>query len=312
MATVVRVVKNCNYTTLSNYHFKDKRLSWKAKGLLSTMLSLPPDWNYTIEGLAALSGDGTKSTNSGLAELEKYGYLKRKQLRDGNGHFSLTEYSIYEEPIEVEEPTSEEQELDEPLEIHDEDVPLCQNGQTVENTTFSPLCQKRKTEKRFAEKGVQLNTNILNTKELNTYNSSSSVSKSKNKYATSHKHEEEKKLREHFKIDELRKICSAELVEVVFGELCKRDKEFQELMTAEATEELCIAIMRKQQQEPIRMLPNFVNRCLDNIMHGIKAASNGGKPFGSEYSGRNKFNDFEQREYSDEDYEELERILLRR
>lgn len=310
MATVVRVVKNCNYTTLSNYHFKDKRLSWKAKGLLSTMLSLPPDWNYTIEGLAALSGDGTKSTNSGLAELERYGYLKRKQLRDGNGHFSLTEYTIYEEPIEMEEPSFEEQELDETLAIQDENTPLCQNGQTVENKAFSPLCQKRQTEKRFAEKGVQLNTNILNTKELNTYNSSSSTSTNEEKYATSHKHEEEY-LRERIKINALRKIYSAELVEVVFLELCKRDKEFQNLMTAEAMEELCSAVMRKQQQEPIRMLPNFVNRCLDNIIHGIKVSSSREKMLEPKNSGKNRFNQFEQRDYSDDDFEELERILLR-
>lgn len=64
MSNVIRVVKNCNYTTLSNYHFKDKRLSWKAKGLLSTMLSLPDNWNYTIEGLASLSDDGVKATNN--------------------------------------------------------------------------------------------------------------------------------------------------------------------------------------------------------------------------------------------------------
>lgn len=299
MATVVRVVKNCNYTTLSNYHFKDKRLSWKAKGLLSTMLSLPPDWNYTIEGLATLSGDGIKSTNSGLAELEKYGYLKRKQLRDDNGHFSLTEYTIYEEPIEIEEPSSEEQELDEPLEIQDEDAPLCQNGQTVENTAFSPLCQKRQTEKRFAEKGVQ-----LNTKELNTYSSSSSTSTDEEKYAMSHmSEEEENNLRERLRLKSLARKCSAEFVEAVFVELCKRDQEFQNLMTAEAMEELCIAILEKHQREPIRMLPNFINKCLDNIIRGIKAASSGGKPFRSKYSGRNKFNDFEQREY---DFEELE------
>ena len=68
MSNVIRVVKNCNYTTLSNYHFKDKRHSWKAKGRLSTMLSLPDNWNYTIEGLAGLSDDGVKATNSGLAE----------------------------------------------------------------------------------------------------------------------------------------------------------------------------------------------------------------------------------------------------
>lgn len=310
MATVVRVVKNCNYTTLSNYHFKDKRLSWKAKGLLSTMLSLPPDWNYTIEGLATLSGDGIKSTNSGLAELEKYGYLKRKQLRDDNGHFLLMEYTIYEEPIETKKLDSEEQELDEPLEVSTEDAPLCQNGQTVENTAFSPLCQKRQTEKRFAEKGVQLNTNILNTKELNTYNSSSSTSM---EYAVSHmSEEEENNLRERLKLKALARKCSAELVEAVFKELCKRDKEFQNLITAEVMEELSIAILEKHQREPIRMLPNFINKCLDNIICGIKAASSGGKPLRkSKYNCRNEFNNFEQHEYSDEWFEELEHELLR-
>ena len=100
MSTVFRVVKNCNYTTLSNYHFKDRRLSWKAKGLLSTMLSLPDDWNYSIEGLACLSNDGIKATNSGLIELEKYGYLTRNQKRNQNGHFGVTEYVIYEQPLE--------------------------------------------------------------------------------------------------------------------------------------------------------------------------------------------------------------------
>ncbi len=100
MSNVIRVVKNCNYTTLSNYHFKDKRLSWKAKGLLSTMLSLPDNWNYTIEGLAGLSDDGVKATNSGLAELEKCGYLIRKQLRDDTGRFVMMEYTIYEKSIE--------------------------------------------------------------------------------------------------------------------------------------------------------------------------------------------------------------------
>ena len=89
MSNVIRVIKNCNYTTLSNIHFKDKRLSWKAKGLLSTMLSLPEDWNYTIEGLASLSDDGVKATNSGLGELEQCGYLTRKQLRDEKGKFVM-------------------------------------------------------------------------------------------------------------------------------------------------------------------------------------------------------------------------------
>ena len=178
MSNVIRVVKNCNYTTLSNYHFRDKRLSWKAKGLLSTMLSLPDDWNYTIEGLASLSDDGIKSTNSGLAELERCGYLVRKQLRDENGHFIAMEYTIYEqaavgtdEEDRRREMASERTAAKVPEET---ELPLCQNGQTAENEVFPPLCPKRQTGKRFAGKGMQLNTNILNTKELNTYYSSSS------------------------------------------------------------------------------------------------------------------------------------------
>lgn len=108
MSTVFRVVKNSNYTTLSNYHFKDKKLSWKAKGLLSTILSLPDDWNYTIEGLSKLSADGIKATNSGLLELERYGYLERKQTRNENGHFGLAEYYVYEQPANNENMMPEE------------------------------------------------------------------------------------------------------------------------------------------------------------------------------------------------------------
>lgn len=170
MSTVFRVVKNCNYTTLSNYHFKDRRLSWKAKGLLSTMLSLPEDWNYTIEGLSKLADDGIKATNSGLLELEKYGYLIRHQQRNDNGHFGVTEYVIYEQPHEnIEETDVNPVSDDIAFSINDcTSQPLCQNGQTVENTAFQPFVQKRQTEKRFAEKGVQLNTNILSTNILNT------------------------------------------------------------------------------------------------------------------------------------------------
>ena len=131
MSTVFRVVKNCNYTTLSNYHFKDRRLSWKAKGLLSTMLSLPNNWNYNIEGLACLSNDGIKATNSGLIELEKYGYLTRNQKRNQNGHFGVTEYVIYEQPLEKPESAPEESVPDTDYNYHSQ--PLCQNGQTAEN-----------------------------------------------------------------------------------------------------------------------------------------------------------------------------------
>lgn len=314
MSTVFRVVKNCNYTTLSNYHFKDKRLSWKAKGLLSTMLSLPDDWNYTIEGLATLADDGIKSTNSGLAELEKCGYLVRTQLRGENGQFGTTEYTIYEQPVD-QESDPEDQESN-PTEEHTEPIidcdsqPSCQNGQTVENRAFSPSCPKRQTEKRISEKGVQLNTNILNTKELNTYNSSSSsddvIETRRRKLLMDEEDEDESRLRKRLEVDRIAGMCSKNLVEMVFRELCKRESEFVRLMNAKAFEQVCIAIMEKQRREPIMMLPNLINTYLDNIMIGIRAAGNGSN---TSLTTRhyNKFNDFPQHKY---DFDAIERALL--
>ena len=96
--SIVRVHKTQNFTVMSNYHFKERKMSLKAKGLLSLMLSLPDDWNYSISGLVSLSKDGKDSVMSTLAELEKFGYLKRDRTTDSKGRFSGVEYHIYEEP----------------------------------------------------------------------------------------------------------------------------------------------------------------------------------------------------------------------
>lgn len=96
---IFRIEKTKNYTVLSNYHFKEKDLSLKAKGLLSLMLSLPDSWNYTIKGLVTLSKDGKDSVMSALAELEEFRYLERKRTTDKKGRFTGIEYHIYEQPI---------------------------------------------------------------------------------------------------------------------------------------------------------------------------------------------------------------------
>lgn len=96
--SVIRVNKTKNYTVLSNHHFKEKNMSLKAKGLLSLMLSLPDDWNYSIAGLVSLSKDGKDSVMATLSELEKFGYLTRIRLTNSKGQFSGVEYNIYEEP----------------------------------------------------------------------------------------------------------------------------------------------------------------------------------------------------------------------
>lgn len=98
--SVVRVHKNSNFTVMSNYHFKEKKMSLKAKGLLSLMLSLPDDWDYSIAGLATLSKDGKDSIMSALGELEKFGYLERTRLTNNKGQFAGVEYNIYEQPQE--------------------------------------------------------------------------------------------------------------------------------------------------------------------------------------------------------------------
>ena len=96
--SVFRINKTANYTVMSNHHFKEKKMSLKAKGLLSLMLSLPDDWDYSISGLATLSKDGKDSIMSALAELEKFGYLTRTQTTNHKGQFSGVEYNIFEEP----------------------------------------------------------------------------------------------------------------------------------------------------------------------------------------------------------------------
>lgn len=95
---VCRVEKNKNYTTMSNYHLRDPNLSNKARGLLSTMLSLPDNWDYTTRGLARICKDGVDGITAQLKELEQYGYLVRNRIRDSGGRITDMEYIIYERP----------------------------------------------------------------------------------------------------------------------------------------------------------------------------------------------------------------------
>lgn len=129
---------------MSNHHFKEKGMSLKAKGLLSLMLSLPDDWNYSVSGLVKLSKDGKDSVMSALQELEKFGYLTRTQLVNSKGQFAGIEYNIFEEP------------------------------QKEEPSAVSPISDNEKSAKANAENRQQLNTNPLRTnnnkriEELNT------------------------------------------------------------------------------------------------------------------------------------------------
>ena len=95
---VFRIERTRDYTVMSNHHLRDKALSLKSKGLLSMMLSLPEDWNYTTRGLAKICKEGVDAIGGALRELETAGYIVRHQLRDRQGRISDTEYVIYEQP----------------------------------------------------------------------------------------------------------------------------------------------------------------------------------------------------------------------
>ncbi len=112
---VCRIEKTKNYTVMSNYHLRDKRLSLKAAGLLSVMLSLPEDWDYTTRGLASICKDGVDAISAALKELEHCGYLVRRRIRDSKGRMRDTEYIIYETPQpDMVLPDTENPDLDTP------------------------------------------------------------------------------------------------------------------------------------------------------------------------------------------------------
>ena len=109
--SVFRVEKNKGYTVMSNHHLRNHALSLKAKGLLSQMLSLPEDWDYTLQGLAQINKESIDAIREAVRELERAGYIKRSRERDERGCLRGTVYTIYEQPHTEptpEEPTSEE------------------------------------------------------------------------------------------------------------------------------------------------------------------------------------------------------------
>lgn len=129
--SVYRRHKRTDFSVIDNHVFKDKDLTLKAKGLLATILSLPDDWKYSIEGLASLSNDGTTSVSNAINELIKAGYIVRSQSNDDQGRFSGYVYDIYEKPQK-------------------------------------PFTENPNTDNSFTDNQQVLNTNISNTKVLNT------------------------------------------------------------------------------------------------------------------------------------------------
>lgn len=137
-----RVNKNRDYTVMSNHHLRDRNLSLRAIGLLSKMLSLPDDWDYSVPGLVAICQESKNIIQGALKELEKNGYLVRTMTRDSSGHIGYN-YDVYEQPQHT--------------------LPRPEKPFTVEPCTASPSTVEPCTEKQ-----PQLNTNKLSTNKLST------------------------------------------------------------------------------------------------------------------------------------------------
>ena len=139
---VFRIERTRDYTVMSNHHLRNANLSLKANGLLSMMLSLPEDWNYTTRGLAKICKEGVDAIGAALRELEAAGYIVRHKLRDRQGRISDTEYVIYEQP------------------------------QLRKPDTDSPDTENPYMDKPDTEKPAELNIEKSNTQKQNIYGSS--------------------------------------------------------------------------------------------------------------------------------------------
>jgi len=152
---VFRVERNTGYTVMSNHHLRNKELSLKAKGLLSQMLSLPEDWDYTLAGLSHINREKIDAIREAVKELEKAGYIVRSRERDEKGRLRGADYVIYEQPQpkEPEAATSSEQ-------PPTSDLPTLENP-TLENPTLdNPTLEKPTLEKPTLENPTQLNKDI--------------------------------------------------------------------------------------------------------------------------------------------------------
>lgn len=179
-----RVEKNKNYTTMANYHLRDPRLSLKAKGLLSLILSLPEDWDYTILGLASLSRDGKDAVRSCLDELGEAGYVRHGRVRREDGTYGGAEYVVYEHPQPAggvplsENPTTVEPSPGNPTMADalpgapSAPKPLSENPSTVGPSSGNPTMAKPTSENPTLdnptlENPTQQNTEISNTESNN-------------------------------------------------------------------------------------------------------------------------------------------------
>ena len=149
---VFRVERNTGYTVMSNHHLRNKELSLKAKGLLSQMLSLPEDWDYTLAGLSYINREKIDAIREAVRELERAGYIQRSRERDEKGRLRGTDYIIYEQPPNLDLPTLENPTLENPT----------QEKPTLEN----PMQLNKDIQKTDLPKKEKSNTDLSSTHSI--------------------------------------------------------------------------------------------------------------------------------------------------
>ena len=156
---VFRVERNTGYTVMSNHHLRNKELSLKAKGLLSQMLSLPENWDYTLAGLSYINRESIDAIRTAVWELEKAGYITRRQGRDEKGKMTAIEYTIYEQP--------QPPELDCPvLENPTADNPILENPTTDNPTSENPTQLNKDISRTNLPKKEKSNTDLSSTHSI--------------------------------------------------------------------------------------------------------------------------------------------------
>lgn len=180
---VFRIDKTRDYTVMANFHLRDISLSLKAKGLLSLMLSLPENWDYTTKGLSQICKDGVDSICATLKELEKAGYIQRRRVRNEMGRLTDLEYTILEKPIvpapaaesynpEQIEQSEPQPDFPEQASPHPEkpqrENPVVVNPVLVSPDVASPKLDSPHLAPPRLENPAQLNTNTSSKEKLNT------------------------------------------------------------------------------------------------------------------------------------------------
>jgi len=209
---VFRVDKTKDYTVMSNYHLRDTNLSLKAKGMLSLMLSLPDDWDYTLAGLERICKDGITSIRNAVTELEENGYLSRKRKRNEKGQLGDIEYTIHEKPQACGEPVDNSVENSEPI----CEKPILENL-TLGNPTLG---------KPILENLTQLNTNKQNKEKENTYgvNTYQSILPAREDYPQKIDEKTIDKIDETDKFNRYREIIYENIEYDILCERCDREK----------------------------------------------------------------------------------------